>query len=278
MTTQAQIDQLKAAHAQEGALINALTPDGPGPVPPPTGELWTSYNSAYMGNCTYYPVGVDASGNPGNPPESGGVFLSQYVGADKGMMIWGTGTEHFSVMTDARGGGEKWSAVIGYGATADPSILYPEEIVRCDWKNLDTGAIRDMGGFTVGPVGGIMCPLILPASGRYKIRQWGWIHNSPTGGRVRTFYWEATYEFGLTLKNPAWTKDALTTRKAVKMEEAWWDEAGWVRGHAPTLPWIDGKPVDVTVTYDGWQAFAKDAGTMWKYMYSDYRVALQRTT
>jgi hypothetical protein len=278
MTTQAQIDALKQTVSVLTSQVSALTADVP-----PVGELYSSYNSAFLGTRTYYPVGVDGSGVPGNPPVAANPFLSQAVDATHGVVIWGTSTEHHALLADARGGGEVWGALQHYGSSADPTIAYPEEVVKCDWTNLGTGVVRDMAGFTVGPVGGIMCPQVLPASGTWRIRQWGyaWSAPPPVGSRQQAFYWQADYTFGQVIRNAAWVGDANNNRLAIRYSEAWWDAVnGWApdTGTAPSLPWINGQPAIVNVTYAGWGAFGKGAGTLWAHQYPDYKVALARTT
>lgn len=279
MTTQAQIDSLKTSYAQLGLLIGQLAPDAPtpAPVPQPAGELWTAFQSAFLGTKKYQPVAVDASGKPLTPIVPGSGYSSTYVDATHGLVTWGTAIEHHAIV--AGPGGELWALVEGYGSTTDASILYPEEVVKCDWTNLDTGLVRDMSSFTAGPVGGIMCPLQLPASGRYRLRQWGWVWNSRQGARVRPFYWQCDYEFGLQIANPAWTQDAQTTRLAIKYAEAWWDrDAGWLPDlliGTPPTPWNGDQPVEIPpLIYAGYRAFGKGAGTLWRNDFPAYRVSL----
>jgi hypothetical protein len=137
-----------------------------------------------------------------------------------------------------------------------------------------------MTGFTVGPTGGIMCPQVLPVSGNYRIRQWGWTWtNFKANGGVRAnqFYWQCDYLFGTQIANPGWVGPGSQARPGIHYMEVWWDSAGgWLAtdGSAPTAPWINGSPAIPDITYLGYGAFGQWAGTLWRHMYPTYKVSL----
>jgi hypothetical protein len=253
------------------ALLRAMQPSPP-VVVPPAGELWTRYNSAYFGVHTYPIVGVDAASRPGVPPVHGEPFTSSFVN----IVTWGTVDEHHGLIVN---NGEAWGALLFYGDHNNPSIAYPEEVLQCDWINLDTNTNRDMSKFTSGPVGGIMCPQNLPVSGNYRLRQWGWVWNAPKdkgGVRDHQFYWQCDYLFGSSIPNFAWTGPGDNIRPGIKYSEAWWDSVNkWepTTATSPDDPWKGGVPTIPNVTYLGWRAFGKDAGTLWRNDYGAYKVA-----
>lgn len=262
------------------AYTASLSPTPPNPAP--NSGLWTEHNSAYLGTKSGTTVTVDSNGNPTNPPLAGSSFNATLLDPTHGLMQWGDSVEHHAVLSN---NGEQWGAVEFYGSATNSAIAYPEEITRCDWANLDTGVVRDMTFFTTGPVGGIMCPQILPTSGNFRIRQWGWIWNnlqSKGGVRDHRFYWQCDYQFGSTIVNNAWQGAApnnATSRQGIHYMEAWWDPTnGWeaTNGQAPGAPYDSANnPVVPAVTYAGWNAFGRLAGTLWRYDRPTYKVALR---
>jgi hypothetical protein len=294
MTTQVQIDQLKAdwkglaaavsvlAKITEtmDADINVLTPDVapiPVPTPTPSAGLWTEYCGAWFGNKTFHTVAVDANGvPPPGPLVPGAIYVSLAVPGE-GEAVWGTSGEHYRVMTATDG--VQWGVVYAY-ENVNLSQRYPLETVRAEWINLTTGVVKDIANVTPGKSGTVMCPLIIPNSGKFRLREWFWTCN-PDGSRANSAFWQADFEFGIVYTNHAWTGDGPQMRQCFKMLEAWWDAGGgWIRGHSSpaALPWANGAPAEVTIIYDGWQAFGRGAGILWAYQYPDYKIALASIT
>jgi len=277
MTTQAQIDQLKAWHAQGKPLIDALTPDT-GPAAP----VFTQFSAAYLGNLTYYRCNVDASGNPTSPS----VFshIVDQSTPSYGRIIWGASGEHHELISV---GAEQWGIVQAFENMSNGAV-YGLETVKADWGPLG-GPYKDINYVcpSGAPNGTPECPQVLPASGMYRIRIWLWTYNSLVDShlppaRQNPGYAEQLFTFGTQVSNPAWQGGGATTRLGLKFSEVWWDPGGgWLRGTCPRLPWVQsgttwtvqdpGNP-----TYQGYEVMGLGTGIMWRYDVAGYATALTK--
>lgn len=267
--TQAQIDAMKVTNAQMASQIDALVADGP-----PAGFLYTQFNAAYCGNVTHYTCGIDGNGNPTTP--AGVSSIIDESTPTSGRIIWGSTAEHHKVITAASG--EQWGACLGY---EDMSLgnFYAQQTVQADWGPVG-GPYRDISSiFAVAGTGGPSCPVVLPASGTWRIRMWMWILNND-GSRARPAYSEQHFTFGVLVNNKAWQGSAPQNRSAISYQEIWWDAAGgWTRGTSPTLPWSGsapgwGSPQEIVPTFLGSDAYGLNEGVLWQYVYPDYQTAL----
>jgi hypothetical protein len=163
-----------------------------------------------------------------------------------GRMRWGDSIESWRI--DACG----WVVIDGFSpATAATFPAYPLTTIRSEWVNLDTGAVQQVA------CNAPYLPNVLPASGRYLMRQWGSINHE------RPFYWQSEFTFGTSESNECWQGDAPSTRRVIVQREAWWDGT-WTRATG-SLPWQGGQPVIPDVRYT-WQAsIARGAGFLWNW-------------
>lgn len=280
MTTQAQVTALQNWYAAGAPLVAAITADNP--TPPATLDSVTRYDGSFFGTKGFRVVGVSQNGIPyGKPRPVWGTdptYTCTPAGSPMaktgdvcGTSTWGTSTEYHRVPV-ATIAGQQWMTIDGYGPSGGLSAgFYPCEMIRCDWVNVNTGTMIDVTPPITNPPtpqGQPYLPALIPASGHFRMRTWGWIWSSMTGGRSSTFYWEGDFTFGQNITNPAWLGDSKTTRPAFTMSEGWWSNGAWVRATG-TDPFsaTNGPQVPVT-TYLGYNVNAQDAATMWVYSYA----------
>ena len=250
------------------------------PAPGPVLDSVTLYDGAFFGSKGFRVVGISQNGNAYPPPRPvwGGTDPTYTCGIARspmaqagdvcGTATWGTSTEYHRVPALMLQN-QQWLWIDGYGpSTGLASGFYPVETLRGDWVNLYTGAVLDVTPPGPPPQGQPYMPGLVPASGLFLMRIWGWIWSSMTGGRSSTFYWEGSFKFGLNVFNPAWLGDAQTTKPSYSMAEGWWSNGTWIRATGTDPFDANNNPVVPTVSYLGSNANAKGVGTMWNYSYA----------
>jgi hypothetical protein len=96
----------------------------------------------------------------------------------------------------------------------------------------------------------------------YSLRVWGNILNKD-GVTVGTqFFWQERVSYVSAATNSCWQSDSVSTRPAIKQEEAWWDtkNPGWSIGSGTIS---NGIPDGNQVTYGRWQYVGQHAGAGW---------------
>jgi hypothetical protein len=269
--SQAQIDAMKATNAQMASQINALVAD-----PAPALDSVTLYDGSFFGSKGFRVVAVSQNGVAYGLPRPVWAADPTYTCAPTrsplakagdicGVSVWGSPEYHrVPVATVA---GQQWLFIDGYGPS-DGSAFYPVEIVAADWINLDTNTSITVIPPGPAPQGQPYMPALVPASGHFRMRTWGWIWNSMTAGRAYQFYWEGTFTFGQNILNVAWLGDAQKTKPAFTMSEGWWAQGVWTRATGTDPFDAGGNPVVPTITYLGYNVNAKNVGTMWVYSYA----------
>ena len=275
--TQQQIDAMKSSNAALTAEINALVADST-PIPPvPTLDSVTLYDGAFFGSKGFRVVGVSQNGvNYGvprpvwasDPTYTCGVARSPMAVAGDvcGTATWGTSMEYHRVPV-AKLDGQQWVWIDGY-APSDGSGFYPVETTLAEWVNVDTGTAVTITPPGPAPQGQPYVPALIPASGHFRMRIWGWIWSSMTGGRSSTFYWEGDFTFGQNILNMAWQGDAQQTKPAYTMMEGWWQNGQWTRATGSAPFDASNNPIVPTTVYLGYNVNAKNVGTMWVYSYA----------
>ncbi len=233
------------------------TPPDSAPFVVPSVDLATSYEPSGSGSAIYRYIG-------------GGTGTYSW---QPGRIRWGESVEHHGVR---HCGGEDWYWLEGYSPVGSLEALpssvlprWPVETVRAEWINVDAGTLEDVTGLCRSSAllqanGQPYLPNLLPSSGHFRIRVWGWVWT--VSARERRWYWQADLTFGLSVFNPCWQGSGSSTRRAFEMREVWWDDNGLVRGTLPHLPWVGEFPADPGVAAYTWTAtYGKDAGPLWTF-------------
>lgn len=163
--------------------------------------------------------------------------------------------------------GMRWSFLLAFQNDATHQVYHLQNVrTTLDGKEVDCGQ-QDGAPYQ---------PFDIPLDFQQTVEQWGYVLNP---GAPVPYYWKATFTYGQTRENPCWLGNGPKTRSVIVQHEVWWDGGGgWTRGHASTLPWIDGRPAAVAPTMDWETDTAIDAGTMWRGGDSTVQLCLRDVT
>lgn len=126
---------------------------------------------------------------------------------------------------------------------------------RGEWIDITTGGSCGTNGQPYA--------LLKVTTAPYSLRVWGNLYKADGVTIGRRFFWQQTVTYIPSAYNSCWASDAMSSRPAIKREEAWWDSShGWTLGSSGSMG-ANGEPDGEHVNYGRWTMIGKGAGYGW---------------
>jgi len=193
-------------------------------------------------------------------------WRSEQTGPDSFVIWWGGNGEEQRIAPNPADGGRLWVWLDAYTA---PGIRYVSVTTRAEIDRMDGN-----GWINIQPPNNMSSPYVpveIFGEAGIRVRTWGWIYLN--GNPIKRWFWHTTIRPATDIYNSCWMLDH-PTRKALFIQEAWWDLGGdnWTdRGHGDIDP-VTREPSGEGIVYDYWIYNAEmingHGGYAWRYGYT----------